>query len=127
MKKADTIKVLKIEPNKAPYKKEVVDELSDLQAEVGGGLIEVVGIDDDCIIVCNEEGRINFMELNRRVDNLIIAGPFFICSTTEDGEFASLTDEQMEKFTNQFAEIPEFTELERTTIPKPIVIGFSFG
>lgn len=63
--------------------------------------------------VCNEEGKLNGMELNRRVGNDIIAGPFFIVGDSEDGEFVSLSDEQIEKYTQEFGKVQEFTG-ERT-------------
>ena len=48
--------------------------------------------DDNCILVCNEE--LNRMELNRRVGNDIM--PAFYCRViSTDGEFVSLSDEQM--------------------------------
>lgn len=42
------------------------------------GLFDCLYLDNNCILVCNGEGKINGMELNRRVGNDIIAGPFFI-------------------------------------------------
>ncbi|HEX3028602.1 MAG TPA: DUF3846 domain-containing protein, partial [Clostridia bacterium] len=48
------------------------------------GLFECVYLDDNCIAVVNEEGKINGMVLNRRIGNDIIAGPFFICGATSD-------------------------------------------
>ncbi len=66
MKKKDMIKVLKIEPGKIPYEKEIHNDLEGIQAEVEG-LFECVYLDDNCIAVVNEEGKINGMELNRRM------------------------------------------------------------
>ena len=45
------------------------------------------------------------MELNRRVGNDIIAGPFFIVGDSQDGEFVSLSDEQIENYIQEFEEI----------------------
>lgn len=111
MKKENMIYVLKIEPGKLPYEKEIENSLSSLQKEVGG-LIECVYLDDDCIVVCNDEGKINGMELNRRLGNDIIAGPFFIVGSSEDGEFISLSSEQIAKLAKEFEEIPTFTGQE---------------
>ena len=78
MKDDNKIRVLKIEPGKMPYEKEMVNDLEGIQAEVGG-FFECVYLEDGCIAVVNEEGKLNGMELNRRIGNDIIAGPFFIC------------------------------------------------
>ena len=44
---------------------------------------------------CNEEGKLIGMEGNRRIGDgsSIIAGPFFICGTTEE-DFRGLTDNE---------------------------------
>ncbi len=124
MKKENTIRVLKIEPGKMPYEKEIHNDLEGIQAEVEG-LFECVYLDDNCIAVVNEEGKINGMELNRRVGNDIIAGPFFICGDTEEGEFASLTDEQIEKFASEYKAIPVLSGEEPEAQPRMILIGFN--
>ena len=74
----NTIRVLKIEPGKAPYVKEIEKDYRASQREVGG-LIDCFGFGDGCIAVLNDESKINGMEPNRRCRNDIICGPFFIC------------------------------------------------
>jgi len=66
------------------------------------------------------------MELNRRVGNDIIAGPFFIAGDSCDGEFISLTDEQVEQYTNEFSKIQEFTGEEPEAQPRMEFISFDF-
>ena len=95
------MKVLKIEVGEPPVEKVIANELSALQAEVGG-LIECVYLENGCIAVVNEEGKINGMQPNRILGDDIIFGPFFICGDTGD-DFCSLTDEQIRKYTDQFA------------------------
>ncbi|OLS01999.1 DUF3846 domain-containing protein [Tissierella creatinophila] len=104
----ERIRILKIEPQKVSYEKEINNDLEGIQGEVEG-LFECIYLDEDCILVCNEEGKLNGMELNRRVGNDIIAGPFFIVGDSNDGEFISLTDEQVEQYKKEFSEIQEFT------------------
>ncbi len=125
MKDDNKIRVLKIEPGKMPYEKEMVNDLEGIQAEVGG-LFECVYLDDGCIAVVNEEGKLNGMELNRRIGNDIIAGPFFICGDSDDGEFISLTDEQMDVFTSEFKDAPVFTGDEPEAQPRMIVTSFNY-
>ncbi|MPM90096.1 hypothetical protein SDC9_137213 [bioreactor metagenome] len=123
--KENTIKVLKVEVGQAPIVKEIANELNALQTEVDG-LIECVYLDDGCIAVVNEEGKINGMEPNRRMGADIICGPFFICGDTADGEFASLSEEQTEKYSQQFAEIEQFTGNEPELSPRMTFIGFDY-
>jgi hypothetical protein len=120
-----TIRILKIEPQKLPFEKKINNDLEGIQGEVEG-LFECIYLDDNCILVCNEEGKLNGMELNRRVGNDIIAGPFFITGDNCDGEFISLTDEQIEQYTNEFSKIQEFTGEEPEAQPRMEFISFDF-
>lgn len=117
------IRILKIEPKKLPYEKEISNNLSGIQKEVEGIFI-CVYLDDNCILVCNDEGKMNGMELNRRFGRDIIAGPFFIVGNSSDGEFKSLTDGQVEKYTARFEEIQEFTGEEIEAKPWIVFLGF---
>lgn len=125
MKVDNKIRVLKIEPGKMPYEKEMVNDLEGIQAEVGG-LFECVYLDDGCIAVVNEEGKLNGMELNRRIGNDIIAGPFFICGDSADGEFVSLTDAECEKYVGEFKGVPEFSGDEPEAQPRMTFISFIY-
>ena len=123
--KENMIKVLKIEVGEPPEIKEIPNELRGLQHEVGG-FIECVYLDDGAIAVVNEEGKLNGMEPNRRLGADIICGPFFICRDNSDGDFASLSEEQINKYSEKFAEIPGFTGKEPELEPRVEVIGFDF-
>ena len=123
--KENMIRVLKIEVGEPPEIKEILNELNGLQHEVGG-LIECVYLDDGSIAVVNEEGKLNGMEPNRRLGADIICGPFFICGDTNDGDFASLSEEQIQKYSEKFAEIQAFTGEEPELEPRIEVIGFDF-
>ena len=86
----------------------VEDKLESLQNLVGGN-IEFFDLDDEISIICNEEGKINGLELNRVIrdeDNQIIeaiAGDFFIVGNDyKTGNLKSLTPEQIEKMTEKF-------------------------
>ena len=119
----NTIRVLKIEPGKAPYVKEIAKDYRASQKEVGG-LIDCMGFGDGCIAVLNDEGKIKGMEPNRRYADDIICGPFFICGHGRDGDFISLTDEQIEHYSGQFAEIPRFSGQEPELEPRMTFIAF---
>ena len=103
MKEHGKIRVLYVQPGKYPEERWVRDKLTDLQQLVGG-LIECVypWQDDLACLVCNDEGLILSMPLNRRVPGYdVIAGPFFVCGL-RGSNFSSLTDEQMKRYEKLF-------------------------
>lgn len=101
------MKVLMVEPHKNAYEADIGNELNAMQKVVGGSIEAAYFFDDPVALVCNEEGKINGLELNRSVRNEdneimdIVAGTFFICGLNEDN-FDSLTSEHMEKFKKMF-------------------------
>ena len=100
------IDVLIVEPHKLPYKKSINNDYKSMQ-KIVGGLIETVPLleDNSVILICNEEGKILNLPLNRKIGYDIIAGTFIIADDDYDnGEFISLTDEQMEKYKKRFDE-----------------------
>ncbi|WP_242847942.1 DUF3846 domain-containing protein [Inediibacterium massiliense] len=119
------IKVVKMDVGMPPVVKEIENTLAALQAEVGG-LIECVYLDDGCLAVVNEEGKLNEMEPNRRLGSDIICGPFFICGDSDDGEFVSLDDKQVEQYTQMFSDVPSFTGEEPELEPRMTFISFDF-
>lgn len=95
------MKVLVCEPGKRPYEKEIENTLSSLQEEVEG-YIEVVYIyDDNVAIICNEEGKIKNLPVNRPLYDIkgkiidILYGTILFVQTTTDGDFCSLTTENI--------------------------------
>ena len=99
--------VLVVEPGKAPYVKEIDPGLESLQHEVGGWIEAVYPFEDPVAIICNEEGKMEGLPLNRALFTEehgvydIIAGTFLVTGLTEDN-FGSLTDEQIKKFSDRF-------------------------
>lgn len=118
----NTIRVLKIELGIAPYVKEIENDYRASQREVGG-LIDCFGLGDGCIAVMNDESKINGMKPNRRYRDDIICGPFFICGDGRGGDFISLTDEQIEHYSTQFAEIEQFSGQEPELEPRMAFIA----
>lgn len=115
------MRVVYVEPNKPPYVADVEHTLEGEQKAVCG-LIECVYNDDDTVIVCNDEAKLIGMEGNRRLGDgsTIIAGPFFVCGTTEYS-FKSLTDEEVTKYMNVFKE-PEQISQEQVEADSSITI-----
>lgn len=122
-KEMKRIKILKIELDKAPYEKEIDNKLEPLQEEVEG-LIDCVYLEEGCVAVINDEGKLNGMQPNRRFGSDIICGPFFMCGDSPDGEFVSLPEKLSQKYQKLFAEIEQFTGQKQELEPKMIFIAW---
>lgn len=94
---------------------ELEDSLASMQRAVGG-LIQAVYEPGgrDAALICNDEGKLLDLPLNRALRDEhgeiydAIAGTFFICGAPADSEnFTSLADEQVAYWLRRFAE-PEF-------------------
>ena len=103
--------ILKVEPGKKPYEKDISKDLDSIQAEVGGGFFQVVDL-GGVLLYCNEEGKLNGMTPNRWLGNDIICGPFFLAGDDGLDNSVSLTDEQVAKYRERFLEPPQFTGRE---------------
>lgn len=125
MKKEKEIRVLIVEPDKKPYQKTIKNELKTFQSIVGG-YIEVMAIEQGVSIICNEEGKINQMELNRPLYDSkgklfdIIAGTFIVAGDDiASGEFVSLSDSEVEEYKRCFHTPVYYVKLNDEIIPVP--------
>lgn len=103
--------VLRIAPHRAPEIVMLHDELAALQEAVSDGhpnsLIEFVWMDDGVSLMVNEEGKLIGLEPNRRLGGNILVGTFYVVADGADGELASLTEEQIQKYSAMFADPDE--------------------
>ncbi|MCL2140336.1 MAG: DUF3846 domain-containing protein [Dehalococcoidia bacterium] len=104
------MKVLIVEPQKAPYEAEIGDKLEDLQNVVGGYIEAICPFEEAVALVCNEDSKFKELPLNRVLYDKkgnacdVVAGTFFVCGI--DGEdFCSLSPELMDKYKREFAEL----------------------
>lgn len=105
------MRIVYVEPHKAPYITEIAHTLEAEQRAVEGQIEHVENGDGTCLMV-NAWSKVLDMEPNRSIfdGSDTIFGPFFICG--EDGEsYRSLTDEEVVKYMDQFAQ-SEDTGLE---------------
>ena len=109
------MRIIIVEGGKRPYEAELEHDLESMRRCVGGN-IEVVYEPGgrDAALICNDEGKLLSLPLNRALRDEegeiydIIAGTFFICGAPPDSEsFTSLTDEQVDYWLKSFAK-PEF-------------------
>ena len=94
------IRVLIVEPNKEPYQKRINHTLEDMQ-NVVGGLLEYIELEHNVDLIYNEEGKIYNLQMNRAIQNDIIAGTFFIAGQHK-GETISLSKKQIKKYKKIF-------------------------
>lgn len=97
---SNKIRILIVEPNKEPYQKKIQNTLRDLQ-NIVNGYIEVLQLEHNVDIICNEEGKINGLPLNKVVDYDIIAGTFIIAGNKKS-ETISLSRKQIKKYKEMF-------------------------
>ena len=115
-RKEQEIRVLMVEPHEHPKEFLLKNDLRAMQEAVGG-LIDIAGIDDSICILLNDEGKLIGLEGNRRIGDDIIAGSFYVCGSNEEGELVSLTDVEMERYSEMFWEPEEISqeEIEKAT------------
>lgn len=114
----DEITVLRIEPRKAPSVAVIENNLKSFQKEVGGYIEEIAPFPDPVAIICNEEGKIDGLPLNRAIKNEdgdivdVIAGTFLVVGCNPDeSNFTSLSDELIEKYRKVFSSTLKYTEI----------------
>ena len=115
--KESVIKVLKVKPHEHPEVYMLKNTLEAMQEAVGG-YIDILGLDDNVCILLNDEGKLIGLEGNRRIGSDIIVGDFFVCGSDEEGNLASLNEEELDTYTKFFYEPQEFTkeEIEETAV-----------
>ncbi len=96
----EKIRVLIVEPNKEPYQAKIKKGLEEKQ-KIVGGLIEFVELEHNVDLICNDEGKILNLEINRVIQNDIICGTFIIAGQHE-GETISLSKKQLKKYKEEF-------------------------
>ena len=117
--------VLVVEPMKEPYVKEIDPGLHALQAEVGGDIGAAYPFSDPVALVCNDEGKLIGLDLNRglRDENGeiydIMAGTFLVVGLGEE-DFASLSPELAQKYTEHFRQPEQFISLGGQVIALPV-------
>lgn len=123
--KENVIKVLKVEPHKAPEIVYLENKLEVLQAAVSigadyRGLIEIISLDEDSVVIANEMGKILALEPNRRLGGDILCGVFYIAGQNRHGDLASLPEPLIKLYADYFA-VPEdisFEEAQQALVVK---------
>lgn len=108
--------VLLVEPLKPPVVVEMASDLESLQNAVGGDIEVARFFDDPIEIICNEEGKIHSLPLNRAIYDEqgdmreILAGSFLVVGDGVE-DFESLSPEMLEKYSKVFEKPEKFYNL----------------
>lgn len=124
-RQAETLTALVVEPMKKPYTKEISPGYKSMQAEVDGTIQAIYPYDDPVALVCNDEGKLLGMELNRglRDENGelydVVAGTFLVVGLGAE-DFTSLPPEFIEKYTEKFKAPEMFMQFDNKLVVFPI-------
>lgn len=125
IEKLNELEVLLVEPGQYAKMTTIEAGLSSMQKIVGGYIQAVNYFDEPVTLVCNEEGKINGMELNRAIKDEngkmidIVAGTFFICGVGDEN-FTSLPPEHRAKFEKMFKNPEAFLKMGKGVMAIPI-------
>ena len=117
--------VLMVEPGKAPYATDIGNDLRSMQQAVGGYIQAVYPYEEAVVLVCNEEGKLDGLPLNRALRDEdghiydVIAGSFLVVGLGEE-DFCSLSAEQIDKFEALFHQPEAFVKMGHSITAVPI-------
>ena len=126
----EKLKVLMVEPQKEPCAVEIPAGLKGLQMAVGGYIEAVYPYEDPVALICNEEGKLMGLDLNRALRDEdghiydVLAGPFMVVGLGEE-DFVSLPDELIQKFEQKFHTPEEFFQVGNRLVVRPMEIRSS--
>jgi len=103
------MKVIIVKPQEKPVVAEIDSSLEAMQEVVGGYIQAVYPFEAPVALICNEEGKLLGLPLNRALrateDTVcdIIAGTLFLCGASLDCDhFTSLTEDQIVTYLHRF-------------------------
>ena len=108
--------VLLVKPNEYPQKVTIGAELKDLQEAVGGTITATYPFTDPVAIVCNDEGKLLGLPMNRALRDEhgrtydVLTGNFLVVGLGKE-DFASLSPELAQKYEQHFHQPETFIRL----------------
>ena len=118
--------VLLIQPGEKPALTEINGTLESMQKIVGGYIQILYPFDDPIALVCNDEGKLLGLPLNRGLRDGcgqiydVIAGTFFLCGAPQDTDHLdSLPEELVEKYSQKFAASEVFINIDGNLLALP--------
>ena len=105
-----TITIIKFEPHKEPEVIDIEDSTETYRSLVGGYL-EGLALSPTAHIIINEDGKLMGLEPNRRYRGDVLVGTILIVGTCGP-DIVSLTQEQINQYTEQFKTPEEISKEE---------------
>ena len=112
------MQIVIVEPKKKPTVQDINDGLEAMQKIVGGTIQAVYPFDEPVALICNDEGKLLNLPLNRALRDSdgrvydIVAGTFFLCGATASSDrFDSLTEEQVQHLLERFSASEQFVRV----------------
>ena len=110
------VTALMVKPDEHPLITHICDNTEFLNMAVSVDTIvpcsaQAIRLEKDIAIIHAQEGVLLSLPGNRRVNDHIIAGTFYVVGV-KDGKLRSLTDAEIVKYTSQFWETEIFTDNE---------------
>ena len=121
----NTLSVLKIAPGQHPQQVEIDNDLKALQQAVGGSIDAVYPFADPVAIICNDEGKLMGLPLNRALRDEngqtydVLTGNFLVVGLGKE-DFASLSPELAQKYEEEFHQPEAFLPLGRRLMVIPV-------
>lgn len=107
------MQVVIVGPKKKPVVQNIDSSLASMQQIVGGTIQAVYPFEEPVALICNDEGKLLRLPLNRALRDSngaiydLVAGTFFLCAAPADNDrFEGLSDEQAQAYLERFA-VPE--------------------
>ena len=104
------MQVVVVEPKKKPMVQDISPDLESMQKIVGGPSQAIYPFEEPVALICNEEGKLLNLPLNRALRDEegnvydIISGTFFVCAAPPDSDrFEGLTDQLVKTYIERFA------------------------
>ena len=113
------MKVLIVAPGAKPEEREIDGSLESMQTIVGGIIQEIFPFEDYVALICNDEGKLNCMPMNRMLweINDVVCGTFLLCrALPNDESFSSLTDEELTQYKQRFEKPEQFMRIGSTLV-----------
>lgn len=120
------MKILLVEPGKEPVLKEIDGSLKSMQEIVGGTIQAIYPFEEPVALICNDEGKLLGLPLNRALRDGCgqlydaIAGTFFLCGAPPDTDHLdSLPEGLARKYQRRFASPEVFINIGDTLLAFP--------
>lgn len=83
------MKILMVEPGKAPKEKNISGTLDSMQEAVGGTIQAIYPFDEPVALICNDDGKLMNLPMCRSIHEIgdIIFGSFFVAPPHRASEF----------------------------------------